>query len=156
MNARSLSLLLLVAPLAAWAQSPQVCPWLTAGTAAKILGGDVQVTAKIDSNGSGSCSFATAATPAHSIEIRVGKTDSHACGPKSAPLTAIGNQAVQCSSFDSGGRQVWTVSGRVRDAWFVVTLAGPSPQGEPEQSPNESTASSAIGFLAEQVAGNLY
>ncbi len=157
MNAHALLLLVLLAPALASAQSPQACPWLTAGTAGRILGGEVQVTVKTDSNWSGYCIFATAAIPVRSIEIRVGKTHTHACGGlASTPLAGIGNQAVLCSSRDSSGREVRTVSGHVRDTWFAVTLAAPSTPGGPEPSTSESTASPAIEFLAEQVAGNLY
>lgn len=148
MIARVLLVIALAAPAAA--QSPQVCPWLNAGTAAKILGSDVTASAHSGSNWSGSCRFVASADPAASIEITVGKTDTNPCSSGATPLTGIGNQAAMCVATASG-RNVQTVSGRVRDVWFVVVLAR-----APEKSANQSQHSSPIHFLAEQVAGNLY
>jgi hypothetical protein len=156
MMARLFLLLVIAAPSAAVAQSSQACPWLTAGTAAKILGAEVAITAHSDSNWSGFCRFVTSTAPAASIEILVGNTDTHRCGAGATPLTAIGNQAVLCSVQDANGRLVQTVTGRVRDAWFVVTLALPATAGEHAQAPGDATSAPAIEFLAEQVTGNLY
>jgi hypothetical protein len=156
MIARLMLLLAIGAGPAALAQSSQGCPWLNAGTAARILGAEVAVTAHSDSNWSGACRFVTSAAMPASIEIRVGNTDTHPCGAGAAQLTAIGNQAVLCSLQAAGGRRVQTVSGRVRDAWFSVTLAMPSGAGERTPSPGEPARAPAIEFLAEQVAGNLY
>jgi hypothetical protein len=149
-------MLALAGPAAALAQSSQACPWLNAGTAAKILGAEVAVTAHSDSNWSGSCRFVTSTAPAASIEILIGKTDTHPCGDGATPLTAIGNHAVLCSSQDASHRDVQTVAGRVRDVWFVVMLATPSAPAEPVRSPSEPAMPPAIELLAEQVSGNLY
>lgn len=149
-------LVLALAPAAAMAQSPQACPWLNAGTAAKILGSEVTSTVHSDSNWSGSCRYLTSTSPAASIEVDVGKTDSHPCGSGATPLTAIGNQAVLCSVLNKSGQNVETVSAQVRDAWFVLVLTT-SPRTSPASSArSEPAASPPIEFLAEQVAGNLY
>jgi hypothetical protein len=158
MIARAILLLTLVSPAGAFAQSAQVCPWLSAGTAAKILGAEVSATAHSDSNWSGACRFAVVADPARTIEIEVGAKEIDRCGSNSTstPLAAIGNQATLCSYRDGNGRQVEIVTGRVRNAWFAVTLAAkPEYKSNPQWS-NAPPSSSAIEFLGEQVAGNLY
>lgn len=156
MIARALLVLALAAPPAAKSQSSEVCPWLNVGTAAKVLGSGVTATAHSDSNWSGYCRFVVATDSAASIDITVGKTHTHPCASEATPLTGIGNQAVLCSSRDTTGRTVQTVSGRVRDAWFVVVLARPTDKSETSSSQNKSAPSSEISFLAEQIAGNLY
>jgi len=154
MIVRVLLVFALAAPAAALAQPTQVCPWLNAGTAARILGTDVTVSAHSDSNWSGTCRFATSSKE-QSIEIAVGKTDPHACGSNATPVAAIGNEAALCSDRDADGQSVQILTGRVRDAWFVVKLAPPSatPASSPATGPSTSAA---IRFLAEQVSGNLY
>lgn len=155
MRSRLLFLLALASPTALRAQSPQACPWLTQGTAATALGADVALSAHADSNWSGSCRFVSGADPSSSIEITVGNAAPHGCGAGAAPLTGIGNTAEFCSSRDSDGREVQTVAGRVRDAWFTVTLATHT-DAEPAQPSRELSTTPTIQFLAEQVAGNLY
>jgi hypothetical protein len=155
MIVRTAFLLLLIAVPAALAQSPQTCPWLTRGTAAKILGYDVTYSAHSDSNGNGSCRFAAVSDPSLTIEILVGKSDTHRCAEGAKPLPAIGNQAVLCSYRDANGHQAQTVSGRVRDAWFVITLTMPLASAETPAEPGYLPIPSSIGFLAEQVTGNL-
>lgn len=156
MIAPVLLMLLLSAPTAALAQSSQSCPWLNSGTAAKVLGADVIVDAHSDSNWSGSCHFISAADSASSIEITVGSKESHPCGVGAKPLTGIGNTAELCSSRNSAGRDVQTVTGRVRNAWFTVTLAMQNAAGEHAHPSRDPSTPPAVEFLAEQVAGNLY
>jgi len=115
MMVRALLLIVLGGSAAALAQSPQSCPWLNAGTAAKVLGADVRVTAHSDSSWSGSCRFVTANSPQRSIEVAVGKTIKHACTSGAAPLTGIGNQAWLCSAHEADGLLVQIVSGGARD-----------------------------------------
>jgi hypothetical protein len=156
MIARTLLVLALAGQAAALAQSPQMCPWLTGGTAAMTLGADVTISAHADSNWSGSCRFVTSTAPAASIEILIGNTDTHPCGAGATPLTAIGNRAELCSSRDSLGRDIQTVTGRVRGVWFVVTLAMRQASGQHARPHEELSAPPEIEFLAEQVTGNLY
>lgn len=156
MIVRVLLLLALAVPAAAMAQSPQICPWLNAGTAAKTLGADVTVIAHSDSNWSGSCRFVSTSGKDGSIEISVGKTDPHACGSDATSVSAIGNQAALCSDRGADGQVIQVLAGRVRDAWFVVKMAIPPPVSSTSSSGIEPSNSSAIKFLAEQVSGNLY
>lgn len=150
------ALLVLAVAIQGTAQPPQVCPWLNAGTAAKALGADVTVTAHSDSNWSGSCRFVSSTAPAASIEVMVGKVDAHPCVPGATPLAGIGNQAVLCSAKNASGSETQTISGRVRDAWFVVALVTSPDKSHISAAQNESPDSSPIEFLAEQVTGNLY
>jgi hypothetical protein len=154
MIARALLALVLTAPAAALAQSPQVCPWLNVGTAAKILGSEVTATIHSDSNWSGSCRYVTSGDLAASIEITVGKTDTHPCASGATPLTGIGDHAVLCSSNNTTNIQ--TVSGQVRDAWFVLVLATSPGKSHAAPLQNKTPDQSPIVLLAEQVAGNLY
>jgi hypothetical protein len=156
MIARALLALVLTAPAAALAQSPQVCPWLNAGTAAKILGSEVTATIHSDSNWSGSCRYVASGDPAAGIEITVGKTDTHPCGSGATPLTGIGNHAVLCSSNNTTDHNIQTVSGQVRDAWFVLVLATSPDKSPATPLQNKTPDQSPIVLLAEQVAGNLY
>jgi len=156
MIARILLILGLAAPAAAWAQPAQHCPWLNAGTAARILGAEVTASIHADSNWSGSCRFVAAADPDASIEIVVGKSEDHSCGPDASRLTAIGNSAVLCSAQNANGRNVQTVSGRVRDAWFHVAIVRSAKEQNRAPKASDASHSSPIQFLAEQVAGNLY
>ncbi|MFZ0747691.1 MAG: hypothetical protein WAM85_25025 [Terracidiphilus sp.] len=153
MSLRVAILLVLATPVA-FAQSPQVCPWLSAGTAANALAGrNVTIVAHSDSNWSGRCVFTDTTDPGRTVEVLVGKMDPHSCKSDATPLTGIGNQAEFCSHRDANGQQVQTVTGRVRDAWFVVTMATQPAAGN--QLPDDVSAPD-IRFLAEQVAGNLY
>lgn len=154
MIARTVFLLVLAAA-PALAQSPQACPWLNSGTAAKILGSDVVSSVHADSARSGNCHFTSRSDPGLSIGIQIGVADQHPCGSGGTALTGIGNQAVFCSQL-SDGRQMQTASGRVRDAWFVITMAAPPISASDRRSSPEESVPSAIEFVAEQVAGNLF
>jgi hypothetical protein len=149
-------MLLLAGSAAVAAQSPQACPWLNAGTAAKALGGEVAVTAHADSNWSGSCRFTAQTDPRNTIEIAVGKTGSHPCGSKGSNVVGIGNEATLCSVRGAEDQVVQILAGRVRDAWFVVRMTMPASASGDSETGAEGADSSEIGFLAEQVAGNLY
>lgn len=138
------------------AQSTQTCAWLNAGTAARILGSDVISTVHSDSNWSSSCRFVSVADTAASIDVIVSKTETQACNAGATALTGIGNEAVLCSGRDASGRRTQTVSGRVRETWFVVVLAAPRESSTIPQTRYEPSDASSIEFAAEQVAGNLY
>jgi hypothetical protein len=155
MIARALFVLALAAPLARCQQPPQQCPWLSAGTAATALGAEVTVSAHSDSNWSGSCRFTTSSKE-QSIEVTVGRTDPHACGPSATSVAAIGNEAALCSKRGSGGPIMQVLAGRVRDAWFVVKMTLPPSAPPASSSEGEPSDSASVRFLAEQIAGNLY
>lgn len=138
------------------AQAPVVCPWLSTGSAETALGGSVTVTAQSENNWHGECHFARqTAGSSQAIDVRVSKVEFHPCPDGSTRLTALGNEAWQCPSGDHAD----TIAGRVRDAWFMVTMTGvPEAAREPQSKalPADSYGASMLERLAEQVAGNLY
>jgi hypothetical protein len=138
------------------------CPWLNSATAAGVLGGEVQadVTA-LTPQGDTTCDFKrtehsgvssltiavhTMATPSKDFASYLA-----ACAGTKVPLTAIGNEAVQCALNDgSGGEQI---IGRVRERAFVIDLKRGS-------TGHRTSAASGISEearnVAEQVAGALF
>ena len=156
MHVRVALFLIVSSCLPAMAQAPVVCPWLSTGSAEVALGGDVTVTAHSEDNWHGECHFTRqTGGPAQTLDIRVSKVKSHPCPDGSAKLTALGNEAVQCSPSE----RTDTIAGRVRDAWFDVTITG--VPGATRETPSNTRRSDPYGAtmlerLAEQVAGNLY
>ena len=148
--ARLLSLgLLTAAGMTAAAQSPAVqpvaCPWLTQGTAAKALGGDVSVSVKLGSANEGVCQFSRVDRPKEFLKVEVSKGVLAGCGAGSTALKGIGNEAMRCM-LPAGE----TISGRVRELNFTLTLAGHEKSG-PADSHDD-----ALEPIAELVAGNLF
>jgi hypothetical protein len=128
------------------------CPWLSEGSAAHTLGGDVSATVKV-SNGEGSCVFSRQQGTPYSLEIAVSKTPSPACPPGSTSLRGIGNEALDCRHGGPHGDSVEMISSRVRDVHFTVTLTTRSPKTPPKP---DDPQNDALEQVAEQVAGNLY
>src|SRR5277367_4497399 len=75
---------------------PAACPWLTHGTAAKTLGGDVSVVLNVSDSGEGSCKFSREQAPPEVLEIVVKKSDLPGCPSDGVALRAIGNEATMC------------------------------------------------------------
>ena len=105
---------------ASQAKPPVVCPWLTVGTAAKMLGGDVSVAVNVSDSGEGSCKFNREQGSPDTLEIVVSKATLAGCPVDSIPLRAIGNEAVLCRHADPRGEAVQMISSRVRDQHFTV------------------------------------
>lgn len=148
--ARLLSLgLWTVAGVAAMAQSPAAqpvaCPWLTQGTAAKALGSDVSVSVKLSSATEGVCQFSQLDRPQVFLKVEVSKGALAGCGAGSSALKGIGNEAMRCM-LPAGE----TISGRVREMNFTLTLAGREKSGPADS--HEDT----LEPIAELVAGNLF
>jgi hypothetical protein len=141
-------------------QAVTACPWLTSGTAATLLGGEVSVTAHVEGAFAGSCRFVQqSGASSASIEILVGPTDSHACSQDKVKLKAIGNEAVQCRRTDSPTQQSDIIAGRIRDVYFVVNMtnvAGATRQEPADPKLADTYGASALERVAEQVVGNLY
>ena len=74
------------------------------------------------------------------------------CPPKSAPLRAIGNEAVICG-LSKGDQYTERVVGRVRDQAFVVSV---SSSAADDPSMTQVMRSKKANFIAEQVAGILF
>ena len=129
------------------------CPWLTEGTAAHALGGDVSVTASVSDIGEGLCSFSRRQDADDSLEILVSKAALPACPPESTSLKGIGNEALACRPHASQGHAVEMISSRVRDFRFTVTLTTLDQKASPKPVDAQNDA---LEQVAEQVAGSLY
>jgi hypothetical protein len=130
-----------------------VCPWFTEGSAAKVLGGGVSVTASVPNTGEGSCKFVRQQGPPNSLQILISKTNLPPCPAGSVKLTGIGNEAAECRLPASHGEVSKMVSSRVRELHFSVTLTDHG-QKTPAKSMDEED--DVLAQIAEQVAGNLY
>ena len=135
------------------AHATTACPWLTEGSAAHALGGEVSAIVKVSNSGEGLCNFSLQQGPSDSLEILVSKAALPTCPAESVRLKGIGNEAQTCKPRASRGETVEMISSRVRDLRFTVTLTtrsqkiAPKPD-DPQNDPLEQ--------IAEQVAGNLY
>jgi hypothetical protein len=131
-----------------------VCPWLTQGSAAAMLGGDVASVIKLTPHGEGSCVFSLqqgAAT--YSLEVVVESTPRTACPPASQKLLGIGNEAVACRLQRSPNDAIEIVSSRVRRLYFTVSL---KIQGAANPGISHNKQRDIVERAAEQVAGNLF
>jgi hypothetical protein len=141
------------------AQAPAVCPWLSTGSAAEALGGAIKTDIHIESNAEGTCRFIRGAgNDQESIEITIGKTDTHACPAGSPKKVGLGNEAVQCKITPTGGPSLEMITGRVRDAYFVVGIRNSheDPAASPAMHRGDTEYPSVLDLVAEQVVGNLY
>jgi hypothetical protein len=139
---------------ALWAES--VCPWLTQGSAAAMLGGDVSAIIKLTLSApeQGSCAFSLhqGAAATYSLEVVVESTPRTTCPPASPKLLGIGNEAVACRIQRSPNEAVEVVSSRVRTLYFTIGL---TTQGTPNPSIPLGKQKDIVERAAEQVAGNL-
>jgi hypothetical protein len=133
-------------------RAQNACPWLTQGSAAKALGGDVSVTVNVSEAGEGSCKFSRQQGLPDSLQILVSKAVLPACPAENTKLAGIGNEAESCRPSSERGEAIEMVSSRVRDLHFIVTLTSREQKGVKSQDPKED----ALEQIAEQVAGNLY
>jgi hypothetical protein len=138
------------------------CPWINEATARGILGGDVAVSVNLVHGGGGVCEFSRSlgkTTLRLSVSVDI-MADTPAqfpkylaqCPPKSAPLPAIGNEAVICS-LNKGDQYTERVVGRVRDQAFVVSVRS-SMADDPFMT--QEMRRKKVNLVAEQVAGILF
>jgi hypothetical protein len=134
------------------------CPWLTAGSAARTLGGEVSVTVKLSEMGEGLCSFSRQQGSPDSLEILVSKAALPMCPPDSTALKGIGNEALSCRHGGAHSDSVEMISSRVRDLHFTVTLTTRAQKTSAKTADAQSAdpQNDALEQIAEQVAGNLY
>ena len=150
--------LLAIAGAAAHAQSsapmppPSACPWLTQGSAARALGGEVSVAVNISNTGEGWCSFSRKQSEA-SLRIEVSKTALTSCGADSAKLRGVGNEAMRCRLAGSSEHDAQLISGRVRDLHFTIAF---NPHGQRNPDSSAGAQEDVLQLVAEQVAGNLF
>jgi len=156
-----LSFAVAVFPLAAGsargqAASPQaqgVCPWLTQGTAARVLGSEVSVAVHVSDAGEGWCRFVRVSDSQAWLRIEVGKSVLDRCGAEGTALKGIGNEAVRCKATTPEGGSADRISGRVRSMYFALTQSLPDG-AVPGNSP--AMLEDALEQAAETVAGNLF
>ena len=133
------------------------CPWLTEGSAAAALGGDVVSTVQLGKSGEGTCTFSREHDGAKdTLKIRVQESARAMCPAGSQKLSGIGDEAVACALRRSG-ESVAIIESRVRELHFQIALTIHTPKARSgDESPNRNGADSAIEQIAEQVAGNLF
>ncbi len=139
------------------------CPWINEATARGVVGGAVTVTVKVNDQGAGVCEFSRQQGAAvHQLRISVDiMTDIPKqfpsylaqCPPKSAPLRAIGNEAVMCSIEGKEDKYAESVVGRVRNQAFAVSVSS-SVQDDPSMT--QEMRREKANLMAEQVAGILF
>jgi hypothetical protein len=115
------------------------CPWLTEGSAAKVLGGEVHATLNVASPTQGTCTFVKTAHPQEQLKVLVGGANIPSCPAGSVKVIGVGNQASRCHLPHSAQM----ISGNVRAVDMAITLSGIQSED-------------ALQQIAEQVAGNLF
>jgi len=136
------------------AAAPAACPWLTQGTAARVLGGDVLVDVQVSEAGEGSCAFVRGADAKTSLRIEVSKTMLAGCGGDATQLKGIGNEALRCTLPATGDHVTEKISGRVRDRYFTLIMSRPG--GTAAHHRSNDAEDDAMEQAAESVAGNLF
>jgi hypothetical protein len=131
-----------------------VCPWLTQGTAADLLGGEVAAKVQAPSADAGSCQFSLrSGATEYALEITVAGAPGATCPPKSPKVAGVGSEAVSCAIGKSAEETVDMISGRVRDIFFTVRLTG---KGAPDSSLTPEKRSEIVEQVSEEVAGSLF
>lgn len=150
-------LFVFVVILYAQAHAEATCPWLTQGTAATLLGGDVTVAVQVTA-GAGKCEFVSNASgrskesaSGGSLRLRI---EVNSSSPKKCatgePLPGIGEDAVLCSMAVAGEQQD-IIRGRVRNTYFLLELRTPETNAN-----DEALHRTALERIAEAVTGNLF
>jgi hypothetical protein len=153
MNRRPLFLLPFVLLSAGALRAEPVCPWLTQGSAAAMLGGDVSAVIKLTPPDQGSCAFSRRqGTTTYVLEVVVESTSRTICPPASPKLPGIGNEAVACRLQRSPNEAAEVVSSRVRTLYFTVSLTS---RGMANPASPLDKQKDIVERAAEQVAGNL-
>jgi hypothetical protein len=129
-------------------RSRTTCPWLTQGSASRVLGGDVSTKVSVSDTGEGSCRFLREQRSPDALKILVSKNALASCPTESTELKGIGNQAAMCRV-----KGLEMVSGRVRDLHFTVTLTS---RGQKSPAKLPDVREDALEQIAEQIAGNLF
>ena len=127
--------------------SDTTCPWLTEGSAAKVLGGKVRVILNVASPTQGTCTFVKTARPQEQLKVFVGAGNVPSCPAGSAQVIGVGDQASRCHLPLASEGLTEMISSRVREINLAVTVSTNKP-GDPTEA--------AIEQIAEQVAGNLF
>lgn len=151
---RLLFLLSITLISAAQSRAETACPWLTQGTAADFLGGDVSTSVQSTAPDAGSCSFSLHRGAAeYTLEITVANTPGVTCPPASPKVPGVGSEAVSCASRKSPAETSDMISGRVRRTYFNVRLTGKGPPDAYMTSPKRSDI---VEQVSEEVTGSLF
>ncbi len=143
--------------LCACARAQEICPWLTQGTAAALLGEDVQVHIHV-SAGEGDCEFVpraggdpSGAVPSTGklMTIVVSHQSSKECATGER-LAGIGEDSIFCEA-DVEGSHRETIRGRVRSKYFLLMVTSRKTSASDNASLRHS-----LEQVAEEVAGNLF
>lgn len=143
--------------LPACARSQQVCPWLTQGTAAALMAGDVRASVHV-SAGEGTCEFLRTADDDDNraavgegllLGIAVSRQLPRECAT-GEPLKGVGQDSVFCAE-DADGKHQQMIRGRVRNTYFLLTLTSKATR-----TTNEAVLRRTLDQAAEEVAGNLF
>ena len=125
------------------------CPWLTRGTAAVLLDGEVTLTVTTNGALQGSCVFHRQQQTAETLVLTVSGRPSPSCHRGGVPLQGIANWASECMIRQLQARRVESIVGQARDRYFEITLTFEAAQGWEARS-------AELRNIAEQVAGSLY
>src|SRR3984885_2424231 len=153
MNRRFFLLLSFVLLSASTLRAEPVCPWLTQGSAAAMLGGDVTAVIKLTPPEQGSCAFSLQQGGAtYSLEVVVESTPRSTCPPASPKLRGIGNEAVSCRLQRSQNETSEVINSRVRTLYFTISL---TIKGTASPTIPLDKQKDIVERAAEQIAGNL-
>ncbi len=157
-----LAIFLLCTPVAGKAANK--CPWINEATASGLLGGDAVGAFTPGATGQPAvCTFTQQSADATrtlriTVELAANpheKLEAAAmnCGTDTAPLRAIGNEAVVCTVDGRKGAMGERVVGRVRDQVFSITI-GTTLKVDPILP--RDVLKTNILTAAEQISGNLF
>jgi len=146
------------------ASAANSCAWINEATASSLLGGDaVGNVTSTDAGKTTVCTFTqTGSDAVRTLRVTVEiAADPHtrmgalaqSCGAGSAPLKAIGNEALTCPADDRNGAPGEKLVGRVRDQVFTITISSTLKK---DSTLTREDLHSKIYLAAEQVAGNLF
>ncbi len=148
-------MLLVLLSMCAHATAQGSCPWLTEGTAAALMGGEVTTSVHV-SAGEGTCAFVrvNAGDPASAsggmhLEILVSHLPAKRCATGER-LLGIGQDAVFCRT-DTAEHHQQTIRGRVRTSYFVLDLTSKA-----SMAGDKGLSRRSLEEAAEEVAGSLF
>jgi hypothetical protein len=158
----ALLFLMLSASVSAFCETDIGCPWLNAATAAGFLQGPVVTTLMHTTRNKDDVTCKFVRRNGHivsglQIKVETMKDSAHEfgaytaqCGSDTAPLRAIGNEALVCSLHEKKSHISEEVVGRVRDRVFIVRMSSN------DHSTSQGALREAARGISEQVAGILF
>ena len=160
-----LVMLVCLAASAPLARAANNCPWMNEATAGGLLGGASTGAFTAAANGQPAvCTFTSTtpdATRVLEVTVEVVSSEPHlrlaqledACRMNTAPVPAVGNEAMRCQPKVRGAVMAERILGRVRDQVFSITI---STSLKDDGELNADMLEKHLALAAEQVAGNLF